>query len=614
MKAQLRERLDELLNKAQQLDPDRVLVYPMPAPGERDPYAGRLPEPGEVQTVANPERWPSGVPLPLTVGQAVAVTHELADRLIAELERDIQEAVAELVWPELQEAVLAREDIANRWPLPDGELERCPGWYAVDALMRSRGRTWSTTSPEAPPPVAYRWTKWPGEAAPFEVVAWSCAAIERLVPTLGLYNVELVERGGLPGGAGWITEDGHRVRLPPGGMALVYLAERAVDTDRRKPVAAWDAGRNHAEVVGAFAMWGGPTGQPKGAKRGIELEKVDSRVELLGTGQDVQLSLDLPGGGLNAAVVSALTAALGPYGVRHWAAFQNQLTEQGRTGRMRWTVERHLEQMGYSPASGGYTERRAEAAETANLIAGLELAVYDGPRLRHRRRLFTVLNETDELTERNSWELRALDLEINSAIYTGVRRNTGRIGGNWYPAPPALARINHRRHGPALAIGAQLPNRFRRAWREDRRGHVDLSGRNLLQMGAIPFKRNKPGRAWDRLERNLDELVCRDAEPDTLLARWEWKHHPKTLDGVVRMHAAAWLQDRTIRRVPPIERAPLPKVTTGGELRIWRKARGLTQAQLADRLGVSRVTVARAEGKPDKALTRKLKSALTELR
>ena len=53
-------------------------------------------------------------------------------------------------------------------------------------------------------------------------------------------------------------------------------------------------------------------------------------------------------------------------------------------------------------------------------------------------------------------------------------------------------------------------------------------------------------------------------------------------------------------RNPSSEHRPLPVARAlrqnGGDLQTWRKLRGLTQQQVADRAGVSRATVGRLEG------------------
>ena len=56
------------------------------------------------------------------------------------------------------------------------------------------------------------------------------------------------------------------------------------------------------------------------------------------------------------------------------------------------------------------------------------------------------------------------------------------------------------------------------------------------------------------------------------------------------------------------------RVLTGSDLETWRKSRGFTQEDLADRLGLSLRTVQRAEQRADFALPWRLQKALLVLR
>jgi len=261
--------------------------------------------------------------------------------------------------------------------------------------------------------------------------------------------------------------------------------------------------------------------------------------------------------------------------------------------------------MGYSPARRRNPETRRDAAAEAELFTSLELAVYDRDGVeRHRRPLFKRTGSVDRL-EGGDWVTARIELEINEAVYSGVRDfRTGKLGANWFPVPPGLARISHSRNAAALSIGSILPIRLRLAWRENGRSWVRLSGRNALQLGAIKY-RKRDRRPWAQLARALDEL-----QKQELLARWEWARDAETLDGVLELHAAQWAADRTVLDVPVVEPMALPQLRTGAELREWRKGLGLTQAQAGERLGVSRVTVARAEGRPEGRLPRSIERAL----
>lgn len=81
-----------------------------------------------------------------------------------------------------------------------------------------------------------------------------------------------------------------------------------------------------------------------------------------------------------------------------------------------------------------------------------------------------------------------------------------------------------------------LPIRFRWAWAEEGKDHLVLTGKNLLNAAGIPYDPREPGRTWEKLERNLEELWRIQG-----LGRWEWDAGAQnTLSGLCRLYPAAW--------------------------------------------------------------------------
>ena len=527
------------------------------------------------------------LPLPVSAGDAAQWVEANAAELAGELAEQIDRAAAVLVAPELRKAVLQRTDRLVLWPLPGS-----PRFAMLHALLRPR--PW-----------------WPGDAAPADVARWLQKPLNEQKPLkpneppAGDGVMGYVERGGLVLDSGWIDADGTEVLLPGSGAALLFLAERDVEKDRRKPAMRVDTGNVHRQFVEGLVNTGAaqrasPDGREVAIKDGRAELLVDARTELRLPGKSVQLTLD--GIALNEALVGALRGVLGPKGLQHWAGFQAQLSEQGGTGRLVWSLDRHLEVMGYrkpKPAT------RKDAAAEAELFTAMELAVYDKNGVeRQRAPLFHKVGSVDRL-EDGDWVTARIELRINEAVYGGVRDfKTGKLGANWYPVPPALERLNHRRFPAALGLGHILAFRFRFAWGEDGRTWIKLSGRNALRLGGIKH-RKRDDRPWRQLQRSLDELVRIDQ-----LERWGWSREPETLDGMIELHAARWLVERTVLEVPVVEPMALPQLKTGDDLKMWRKGMGLTQVQTAERMGVSKDTVKRAERGRDKRLPRSIEKAL----
>lgn len=70
------------------------------------------------------------------------------------------------------------------------------------------------------------------------------------------------------------------------------------------------------------------------------------------------------------------------------------------------------------------------------------------------------------------------------------------------------------------------------------------------------------------------------------------------------------MRERLVHGIVPDERPPTPVLLTGSELREWRVARGWTQAQTAQALGVSERTIRGAETAPDAPLGRSIRAGL----
>lgn len=345
--------------------------------------------------------------------------------------------------------------------------------------------------------------------------------------------------------------------------------------------------------------------------------KHNGRIELLAPGGGcVQLTLDYGEGSPSEALVTALRETRGWKGLRHWAAVQRLLSvEGGRQGSVRWTIDGHLHALGTSVKNRSKTQVRVNTVRQVEAFTKIELAVYaeDGT-LRTRLPLLIVDAKYDR-PKGSAWELDGLQLTVNRLLYAGVREDGGRLGRNWYPAPVELAQVDDVHHPHTLALGLILPIRWRLAL-EEGKDHVTLTGEKALRLAGIPYKpHNRPwlaknaGHAWQALERDLAELQRIEG-----LGRWEWEaaDTPRTLAGRLHLWPTPRMQNRTIHGVRPLELPQGPAVLTGAELKEWRARHGLTQAQAAVKLHVSRYSILRAEKHPDEPLSTALTAKLRE--
>lgn len=545
------------------------------------------------------------LPRPMTVPEALELVKWEADNLAAELARGIAGFARELVQPKLLDAVLARPEVAVRWPWPQPWPRRSdpgPTWTTWAALRGSL----------LPPPSRKQATNpdhdwwWPGEAAPAEVIRWAQDTLNRLEDGRGDAELENVEAGRIPLYPPLVTPAGDV--LPGGGLALLYLAEQEVDQDRRRPVLAVDANREHHDLL---TGWGGldkPSHQTPGHVPQKWATRSEDRVwlELFAPGLSTQLTLPLDGMAIHDELIRSLKQLADWEGVRNWAALLRLLSvEGGRAGWVRWTLDDHLAALGYNPSWRRNPETRERVARMVEMFTKVELGVRTESREWERRPLVLVGSRFGHL-EGSRALLDGMELQINPLLYRGVRNlETGEVGRYWFPTVPEVAQLDHRIYAPALMLGLLLPIRWR--WDLGERDHTALSGQNLLSTARITHRKHRPGETWDRLERNLDKLVELNA-----LGRWEADDGGRALDAVYRLYPPQWALDRLRHHVPVLESKPdeLPK--TGDELRAWREGKGWTQAKLARALGLNRQTVVNAEKRGSGPLTRAVLRGLAQ--
>ena len=393
-------------------------------------------------------------------------------------------------------------------------------------------------------------------------------------------------------------------RWPILPCAVVVSVEKEVEAARHKPIIAVDASKAHHSLVSRMRDL------PKGeAPHGFDT--IDGHLELIAPDEDGKaIQLTLPLEGLHQAFIEALRQWRGWEGLRHWTGILRLLSvEGGRSGRVRWWLDEHINALGYGESARLDKNKRKQIARQVELLTKMELAVYAANGTLRERRPILVRTATYESPEGAAWALEGLELQVNPALYHGVRdESTGELGTNWFPVPIGLAKINHEKHPHALALGLILPMRWRYDWTNGRwqtgPSGTTLTGAKLLSAAGLAFNRARPGRTWETLRTSLERLVEIEA-----LGRFEWLDKPWTLEGRCLLHAPAWAVDRTLHEIRPIEAPPAAIPGTGRELVTWRERRGLSQDRAAKSLGVGVATLRRAEGAPDKPLGRALTAA-----
>ena len=281
---------------------------------------------------------------------------------------------------------------------------------------------------------------WPADATATDVLRWlQQNAASSLVPGYLEARHLYAEMHGRLATVEFAVGDRRR-SIPDGAVAALYLAHLECEEGRRRKFIAIDAGRTNHDLLSSWRD------VPKDTRQGHPVQSTDGRIELLAPGRSVQLHLDIEGGA-SSAIVREIKNWRGWMGLRNWAALQRLLSvEGGRSGVVRWSLDAHLEALGYSNKKRLRHETRAAVAREVEMFTKLELAVR-GPdgKERERRPLIFPTRKFDKLVG-SDWVLDGMELQINPLLYGGVRAKGGEIGRNWHPAPVEIAQVDHVRH------------------------------------------------------------------------------------------------------------------------------------------------------------------------
>lgn len=380
-------------------------------------------------------------------------------------------------------------------------------------------------------------------------------------------------------------------------VAHVHAAWSALRRDLQKPFIALDAGRTHHTLL---TRW---RDLPKTG--GMRVPRNEGYAEIITPNAKGNVALRLGVHEIPMRLVEAIRHWRSWHGLRHWAALQRLFTLAGRTGRIRWNLNDHMEALGLSERSRRLPRIRSKIADEVEALTKLEIAVYNNDGSLRLRGPVLAVTQRGEALRGSEWALEGLELMIHPVLYDGVRKGSGEIGTLWSPAPAELAHVDERLHPHALALGLILPIRWRWDLGSDQ-NHLVLTGEKLLETAGIVRSPQNPGRCWQTLDLNLRVLQSIGG-----VGHIEWESEEKhTLGGRCRLHPPAWIRDRLVHHLLPEEPVQTFAILTGSDLAEWRRSLKLTQATLAAQLGLSESTLRRAEASQDTPLTTSVRAAL----
>ncbi len=365
------------------------------------------------------DAWPplGTYPREALVSPWLAVARREAPAMAETLAGELELLVRLLVPEKLRSAIIARDVLTDGWDWPvieyPGEARRGAGWWALWGL-RELAANLEVVQPRrqrAPgdvcilgrdrsPMIA------PDEVAYADAVKWAQPQLSRL---FGDQATRLLEaRRTLIANR---SDGGSPVWIAPYHLGLLFQAVREVEADRRKPAIAVDSGRLHHSLLAEMRD------VPKDIRRSIDFDHVGHRVELLAPGKCVQLTLEL-GDTPSERLAKVLREWRGWKGLRNWIALQRLFSvEGGREGFVRWTVDAHLEALGYSPRERSRLKLRDTVAGEVETFTKIELSVRDKQgRERERRPLVLVGSKYDKLVG-SRWHLDGMEFQINPLLY-----------------------------------------------------------------------------------------------------------------------------------------------------------------------------------------------------
>lgn len=512
----------------------------------------------------------------------------IANRISDEAERYVREIEADT---KIANAILGRRELHENWPLDIPVLlspVQTSAW-PVEISIAEVQRVYERIGDVEGVETLHEFLRNPlGMQVPFTTDA---PEVDALPPVYGSFGQVVSNlNSGSP-------------RLNPWKVAVVLDVRRQIEDARKLRAFAVDAGKHHHGFVSAWRDEPKDLVRHSGGKKTVSKLPKLGRIELIApkgfTGAAV-MQLTLPDMNLE-GVIQQLQNWRGAFGLRNWVAMQEQLSVEGhRLGFVTWKLDRHLESLGYGPKERRRKDVRSKALELVRFFTKVELAVYDeNGDVRIRRALFQSIDTAERRDDEGNWNIEGLTLAIHPFLYQGVRMpspvgylpsdKTPELGTNWFPQSATVAKIDHVRFPHAHALALILAMRWR--WNAGKgQYYLDLEGSSLLSAAGITYTARRSADIWRKLTATLDELIRANA-----LGSYEWLDGSPSTRGRCRLIPAQWQLDRVEHGVTPIEKWKAAIPETGADLAAWRKENGLSQGELADRLGVGERTIQRAE-------------------
>jgi len=389
------------------------------------------------------------------------------------------------------------------------------------------------------------------------------------------------------------------------GEQLAWTYSAAADVEKGQRVRAFKMPANrHANTTAAMLARAPTSISPTATWVDPTIEATEFHFTFAGKAVPYQLVLTTDDGvDMNAEIARTLVAQFGPDALRDWLALHRIATEQGSSGRFRWTWEEHR-------ALTHYEERvRQKHASDDALARATRKRIWlfkqtelwgerrgpDGKLMRARVGPHGLVDVDREILEADGATPAVVGGRFNPTIY-GTRGKRASAGFSLFPESVLRLPARELRLAAALFI----------AMRANADGSVRMKARTLWEHANLAENQRTSRRRWpqcrDTTHRALEQLselgIHYTIDSDAIKRGTTTGALP---DDVYTFTAPPWLTDRLIHGVGPIldARSTSGVPRTGLELLDVRREKGLTQAQVASVVRVSQQTVARLEKLPD---------------
>lgn len=204
-------------------------------------------------------------------------------------------------------------------------------------------------------------------------------------------------------------------------------------------------------------------------------------------------------------VIHTIAAWRGVEGLRRWTELQSCFADANRRHHFVWSLERHLDGLGYPSHSVRDLAICKAAVEAVTELTRIEIAIYHpNGQFRLRGPVIGVAGHGRQHPE-DPWLSVEMEFFIHETFHAGIADSTGVVRPLWSPGPRSLLTLDPKTGMRSLTLGLVLPLLWMRQPAPS--DGVTLSGARLLGCAGATIGARNPTRVWNELREDLDALV-----------------------------------------------------------------------------------------------------------